>query len=252
MARAKDGRANTSWIAWIAILLAPLVFLSQAKSTGAAEKAKDRRAAEEKSRPESSSRESEAESEPRDESAEIHEAEAPRRISPPNEKGRVTSRPLGGTLATTFGGLAIVLGLFFVIVRLARKGRPKESTTLSAEVVEVLGRVPLAGRQQAQLIRVGNKLLLVALSTGVAETLTEITDPLEVDRLCGLCRQSRPTSATAAFRQVLAQFSREKPGPSFVDTASRSNESVAASGPRSGFRGSGRSNPQAFEDDQDA
>jgi hypothetical protein len=38
-----------------------------------------------------------------------------------------------------------------------------------------------------------------------AETLTEVTDVTEVDRLAGLCQQQRPGSVTASFRHVLAQ-----------------------------------------------
>jgi hypothetical protein len=57
-----------------------------------------------------------------------------------------------------------------------------------------------------QLIRCGHKLLLVCISAAGAETLTEITDPQEVDRLAGLCRQAHPHSATASFQQVFQQF----------------------------------------------
>ena len=57
--------------------------------------------------------------------------------------------------------------------------------------MELLGRAPLAGRQTMQLIRVGNRLLLVALSASGAETLTEITDPVEVEHLAGLCRRGK-------------------------------------------------------------
>ena len=62
---------------------------------------------------------------------------------------------------------------------------------LPADVVSVLGRVPLAARQFAELLRVGNKLVLVSLTPTGAETLTEVTDPAEVDRLVGLCQQAR-------------------------------------------------------------
>lgn len=41
--------------------------------------------------------------------------------------------------------------------------------------------------------------------TGV-ETLGEITDPLEVDRLTGLCYQTHPQGSTASFRQVFQSF----------------------------------------------
>jgi flagellar biogenesis protein FliO len=86
---------------------------------------------------------------------------------------------------------------------------PKGSRLLPSDVVEVLGRAPLAGRQQMHLVRCGNKLLLVSVTSGGAETLTEITEPEEVDRLAGLCRAAHPQSATATFRHVLQQFGRE-------------------------------------------
>jgi hypothetical protein len=56
---------------------------------------------------------------------------------------------------------------------------------------------------------VGNKLVLVALTPGGAETLTEVTDPAEVDRLMGLCQQSDRHSTTKAFEQVFHSLSRE-------------------------------------------
>ena len=83
---------------------------------------------------------------------------------------------------------------------------PKGTTLLPGEVVEVLGRAPLAGRQQMHLLRCGNKLLLVSVTPAGAETLTEVTEPAEVDRLAGLCRQAHPQSATTAFRQIFQQF----------------------------------------------
>jgi flagellar protein FliO/FliZ len=89
---------------------------------------------------------------------------------------------------------------------------PRGAALLPSDVVEVLGRTPLAARQFAHLIRCGNKLVLIHLAQGSARTLTEITDPVEVDRLSGICRQAHPRSATASFRQVFQQFAREKPG----------------------------------------
>jgi hypothetical protein len=61
----------------------------------------------------------------------------------------------------------------------------------------------------AQLLRVGNKLVLVSLTPAGAETITEITDPVEVDRLIGLCQQFDAHSATKAFEQVFRQMSLE-------------------------------------------
>ena len=63
------------------------------------------------------------------------------------------------------------------------------------------------------LLQVGNKLVLITMSPNGAETLTEVTDPVEVDRIVGLCQQSHPHSTTKAFEQVFQQLSRE-PAPS--------------------------------------
>jgi hypothetical protein len=52
---------------------------------------------------------------------------------------------------------------------------------------------------------VGNKLLLLSVTASGAETLTEITDPEEIDRLAGICRQNHPDSITASFREILWQ-----------------------------------------------
>jgi flagellar biogenesis protein FliO len=105
-----------------------------------------------------------------------------------------------------FGSLAVVIGLFLGLVWLLRRGSPKAARLLSSDVVELLGRSPLAGRQQMNVIRFGNRLLLVAVSPDGAKTLAEVTDPLEVDRLAGLCQQTQTNSATQVFRQVFGQL----------------------------------------------
>ena len=95
------------------------------------------------------------------------------------------------SLYTMGTGLAIVVGAFLLfawVLRRGGRGRVGRGM-LPADAVSVLGRVSLTSKQVAQLLRVGNKLVLVALTPGGAETLTEVTDPVEVDRLMGLCQQ---------------------------------------------------------------
>ena len=122
-----------------------------------------------------------------------------------------TEKPTDGlqTLVTVGGSLAVVLGVFFLIVWLLRRASPGGTGTLPGEVFEVLGRAPLTHHQQVQLVRCGDKLLLVAVGAAgagpSASTLTEITDPNQVDRLTGLCRQTRGGSSSKTFRQVLRQ-----------------------------------------------
>ena len=120
------------------------------------------------------------------------------------------SRGSPASAVTTIGSsLAIVLGLFLIFAWLLRRGTPGLAAPLPTEVVEVLGRAPLAGRQQIHLLRLGRKLLLVSVSATGAETLAEVTDPDEVDHLAGLCRATLPNSTSGAFRQVFQQFARE-------------------------------------------
>jgi flagellar biogenesis protein FliO len=136
-----------------------------------------------------------------------------------------------GPLLTTGLSLAAVLTLFLGLAWLMRRGMPNANALLPAEVVESLGRAPLAGRQQMQLIRCGNKLLLVCISSVGAETLTEITDPQEIDRLCGLCRQAHPQSATRAFRQVLEQLGGKQIAPGFAGDSRLEAIELAARSP---------------------
>jgi flagellar protein FliO/FliZ len=115
-----------------------------------------------------------------------------------------------GAIASVVGSLVVVLGLFFVLAWIMRRGMPNNSRVLSSDVVQVLGRAPLAGRQQMHVLRFGNKLLLVCASPSGVDTLGEITDPLEIDRVAGLCAQTETHSATTAFKQIFGQLSREK------------------------------------------
>ena len=112
----------------------------------------------------------------------------------------------GGAVTTVITSLAVVLGLFFLSVLIAKKANSRGGCAkLPGEVVQTLGRAPLSGRQEMHLVRVGNKLLLLSVTSTGAETLTEITDPEEIDRLAGICRQNHPDSITASFREILWQ-----------------------------------------------
>ncbi len=92
---------------------------------------------------------------------------------------------------------------------LIRRVGSKNSGTLPSEAFAVLGRAPLTAQSFAQLVRLGNKLVLVAVGADGAQPLAEVTDPLEVDRIAGLCSKSAPHGPSAEFQQVLAQLSRE-------------------------------------------
>jgi flagellar biogenesis protein FliO len=146
-------------------------------------------------------------------------------LSPPNHAQRIPLsssnksdaaappiKPSGiPSMTTVAGGLGIVLGVFLLIAWAIRRTSPQRHARLPDEAFEILGRAPLSGRQQVHLIRCGNKLLLVSVTPAGSETLTEIIDPPEVDRLAGLCRQSHPQSSTAAFRRIFEQMAPKRP-----------------------------------------
>jgi flagellar biogenesis protein FliO len=134
-------------------------------------------------------------------------------------------------LITVGGSLAIVLGLFFVVAWAMRKTAPRGSVALPREVFDVLGRAPLGARQQVQLLRCGNKLLLVSITPGGVETLTEIADPLEVDRIAGVCQQAHPKSSTLAFRQVFQQLA-PRPGAPGAPGGAAEADVPDSTGPR--------------------
>jgi flagellar biogenesis protein FliO len=142
-------------------------------------------------------------------------------------------------MGTVFACLCLVLGLFFLVAWLMRKTMPRASATLPAEVAEPLGRIMLAPRHHAHLIRIGSKLILVSISQAGAETLTEITDPLEVDRLAGICQQTREHSSTNAFRQVFEQFAAQKTSGGFLGGRAISPRDVSETRPTTRERSHG-------------
>ena len=134
---------------------------------------------------------------------------APRSAKSTTALDRPTAPTPSTAISTVVSSLAIVLGLFVVLLLVSKRFAPAGAAPLPKEAVELLGRATLTGRQTMQLVRVGNRLLLVALSAGGAETLTEITDPVEVEHLAGLCRRGKADSASASFNRVLSQLATE-------------------------------------------
>lgn len=157
----------------------------------------------------------------------------PLRLSPRNKAtSKDLARPSASSptnaITTVLGSLGIVLGLFVVLVWFSRRFAPAGTAAIPKEAVELLGRTSLSATHQMQLVRVGAKLLLVALSPQGARTLTEITSAAEVERLSELCRRQKPESATATFRSLVDQIGGERTTNSFVDTTRRTPAAATA------------------------
>jgi flagellar biogenesis protein FliO len=131
---------------------------------------------------------------------------------PPRKSKEAATRSAtspGRAVTTTVTSLAVVLGLFLLLVWFQRRTSSGGHSVLPGEVVQTLGRVPLNARQEMHLVHVGNKLLLLAVTASAAEPLTEITDPAEIDRLTKICQQNQPGNLSASFREILSQLNRQ-------------------------------------------
>jgi flagellar biogenesis protein FliO len=144
-------------------------------------------------------------------------------LAPPRERvSRELTQPRSvgnsSTVTTILASLGLVIGIFLVFAWFLRRTMPRSLLRLPGEVVEQLGRTPLSGKQNLHLLRVGRKLLLVAVTPLGAETLTEISDPDEVERLTALCKQQGTHGPVAEFREVMRQFEREPAATGFLGT----------------------------------
>jgi flagellar biogenesis protein FliO len=146
----------------------------------------------------------------------------PRRLAPPTASAARSPQTPGaalaerlsipwdrGALTSTATALGIVVGLLLATSWLLKRGQPRAPGQLPPEAFCVLGRAMLPDRTPVQLLRLGSKLVLVANHQDQVRPLAEITDPLEVERLAGICQQSRQVGPAAEFQQVLQQLSRE-------------------------------------------
>jgi len=130
-----------------------------------------------------------------------------RTITPTGQSRNPQTGP-SGSAWRTIGSLIVVIGLILLGAKLWRKHSPAASLGLPAEAIEILGRKPIEQRASVYLIRCGSRILVVGSSADGLQTLAEITDPVEVDTLAGLCRRSEPDNR---FGQSLLSFFNRRP-----------------------------------------
>lgn len=106
--------------------------------------------------------------------------------------------------------LAAVLGLMLGFFWVFRRTAPKSLLPLPLEAVQVLGNAPLHGKQHLRLIRLGHRVLLLAVSENTSQTLAEITDPDEVRYMLELCEARVSRGESQTFAEILQQSGRER------------------------------------------
>lgn len=131
------------------------------------------------------------------------------RAAPRTPAATATSRPAGSTQPSSLGinlgqmfvslgiVLALIGGLYWIMRRLYG-GAAMAATT---RVVKVLSRTPLAPRQQAMLLQVGRRVIVVGDSNGTLSQLAQITDADEVAELLGQL-QGEQMQRAASFGNV--------------------------------------------------
>lgn len=114
----------------------------------------------------------------------------------------------GASPWSTFGVLAVMVVSIFAIARLWKKHGPLSTPALPSEAVETLGRRMIDQRNVIHLIRIGSRIVVVGSSPQGLATLAEVTDPVEVDVLAGLCLGRNGESAkSTSFRNLFGQTS---------------------------------------------
>ena len=145
---------------------------------------------------------------------------------PANRWQQITRQPW----VPVAGSLALVLVLFFALVAVLKRGMPAQGGKLPAAVLEVLGQATLGGKQQLHLLRCGDKLLLCCTTATGVQTLTEICEPAEVERLSALCRggekRRAPLAPPKSTPEFGAEFGQEPAQHSFVRGLYRESSSV--------------------------
>jgi flagellar biogenesis protein FliO len=124
--------------------------------------------------------------------------------------------------SSLFAALALVLGGTAGVLWLGKRGGRARRGRLPAEVFEQLGKASLSPKLEAYLLRVGGKLVLVGVHAGEANPLTEITDPVEVQRIIAACAAGGPAFVGNSLADVPATFASETGHSSFAASLRRS------------------------------
>jgi flagellar motor switch/type III secretory pathway protein FliN/flagellar biogenesis protein FliO len=140
---------------------------------------------------------------------------------------RDASRAQGSAVgwSSTVWPLLFVVGLIVVGARWLKSRGPTATRGLSNDVFEVLGRKAIDPRTSVVLARCGSRLLVLSLSPHGLATLAEITDPVEIDCLAGLCRSAqREQTLVETFRSMLQKPASSKPVTSQLRMPAASSE----------------------------
>jgi flagellar biogenesis protein FliO len=130
----------------------------------------------------------------------VHEAASPGTTPSSGDEKSRDSRGRGASLSpwTAVGALAVVISLILILARIFRRHTPLFGQSVPNEALEILGRRFLDQRQSIVLLRVGSRILVVGSSPSGLQGIGEVSDPIEVDLIAGLCRGNRSGSGLSS------------------------------------------------------
>jgi len=134
-------------------------------------------------------------------------------LKPPTDESRINrdsnghghrSNMIAAPTITVASSLVVVLGLFAALVWGSRRfgGSTIQKGSLPKEVVQPLGSTAIDARTRLTMLRCGSRILVLAQSSGTAQTLCEITDPEEVRQLTAACAGSSGKDFSSALRSI--------------------------------------------------
>lgn len=146
------------------------------------------------------------------------DVDTPRLLTPRTKSAESGSKPVSPVKRTsaqtslwgTVLGLLAVFGIFIAgKVWLTRHG-PAGLRGLPVEALELLGKRTIEPRVSIHIVRCGPKILVLGVAPDGVRTLTEITDPIEIDMMAGACRKkesgrSGGDSFAGMFRQTASR-----------------------------------------------
>ena len=95
-----------------------------------------------------------------------------------------SSIPAAPWYRTPYVALAGVLLLIGTLAKMAKRCVPA-ARPLAAHALQIIGRMPLSAKQSVVLLHIGNRLVLIGVTTDRMQTLAEIRDLQEVSLLLG-------------------------------------------------------------------
>jgi flagellar protein FliO/FliZ len=109
------------------------------------------------------------------------------------------------SIIKTLGGLSLVLGLIFVLTKVAKKFHP--SISAPDRSLKIISMLSLGSKEKVALIQVGNTQILIGVTTHTINTLLELAEPIDTATNQPVTEKSLLSARTASeFSRKLNEF----------------------------------------------